>query len=87
MQVATHNKENLMSGNFEPIVESAPDGTPSGVKKDNNSTKIIVGVLVAVVVLCCVIPFCVMGILTLMAPEIGNVFSDVVTGLEMTPVP
>lgn len=61
--------------------------TPDSAKKGNSSTKIIIGVLVGVLVLCCIIPLCIMAMLTLMGPSIGNVFSDVITGLEMTPLP
>jgi uncharacterized membrane protein len=61
--------------------------TPDSAKKGNSSTKIIIGVLVGVLLLCCIIPLCVMAMLTLMGPSIGNVFSDVIIGLEATPLP
>ncbi len=72
-----------MDENFEQNVMS----TPASAKKDNSTTKIVIGVLVAVFVLCCIIPICVMAMLTLMGPSVGNVFSNVVTTLEATTMP
>ena len=40
---------------------------------------IVVGVLVAV---CVLVPICVIGLLTLLGPQVGNVFSQVNSGLK-----
>lgn len=54
--------------------------------QDNTVRNIIIAVVVLVVLCCC----CIIGIyvlLLLMGPAVGNVFSNIVEGLEMTPVP
>jgi hypothetical protein len=48
---------------------------------DSNNTRIIVIVLV-ILGLCCLIPVCVIALLTLLGPQIGDVFSDIVDELE-----
>lgn len=49
--------------------------------KSNNLPKIILGVVVVLVVFCIVIPCCIIALLTLLGPQIANVFSRVTYGL------
>lgn len=60
---------------YEPPVEE---------KKSNTTLIIIIVVVVVLIVLCCC---CVFGTLLFAGPAIGNVFSNVIEGLEMTPAP
>jgi len=53
----------------------------------SNTTRNIIIALVVVVVLCCCCLIAVYGSLLLMGPTVGNVFSNIVEGLESTPVP
>jgi hypothetical protein len=53
----------------------------------NNTTRNIIIAVVVVVLLCCCCAVAVFVILPLMGPVVGNVFSDVIQGLEITPVP
>jgi hypothetical protein len=47
-----------------------------------------VALVVAVVVLVCILSsICIIVVLALMGPAIGNVFSSIVTSLPPTPVP
>ena len=73
----------------EPVYRTVvgPDGEtvreqvqPSG---SNKTVIIVVGVVLLVVV----VPVVIIAILTLLWPEIGNVFSRIVEGLESTPAP
>ena len=57
---------------------------PMGEKKSNTTLIIIIVVVVVLIVLCCC---CVLGTMLLGGPAIGNVFSNVIEGLEMTPGP
>jgi len=57
---------------------------PTEEKKSNITLIIIIAVVVVLIVLCCC---CVLGTVLLAGPAIGNVFSNVIEGLEMTPVP
>ena len=57
---------------------------PMGEKKSNTTLIIIIVVVVVLIVLCCC---CVLGTMLLGGPAIGNVFSNVIEELEMTPVP
>jgi hypothetical protein len=50
-----------------------------GEKKSN--TTLIIGIVVAVVVVLCLLPMCVILILALLGPAIGNVFSNVIEGI------
>ncbi len=54
----------------------------------NNTTRNIIIAVVAIVVLCCccLAAFIFVGPL-LFGPTVGNVFSNIIEGLEMTPVP
>jgi hypothetical protein len=61
----------------EPVVGGAP------VAKSNNTIVIVVGIVLAVFL----VPVCIIAILTLLGPEIGNVFSRIVNELSATPVP
>jgi hypothetical protein len=47
----------------------------------NNTLKIILTIVIALVVVCVMIPCCVIVVLTLMGPQIANVFSSVTRGL------
>ena len=44
-----------------------------------------VGIIAVIIVVICLVPICIIAILTLMGPTIGNVFSGIVTDLEATP--
>jgi flagellar basal body-associated protein FliL len=57
---------------------------PMEEKKSNTTLIIIVVVVVVLIVLCCC---CVLGTMLLGGPAIGNVFSNVIEELKMTPVP
>jgi flagellar basal body-associated protein FliL len=57
---------------------------PMEEKKSNTTLIIIIVVVVVLIVLCCC---CVLGTMLLGGPAIGNVFSNVIEELEMTPVP
>ena len=58
---------------------------PLGEEKKSNTTLIIIIVVVVVlIVLCCC---CVLGTVLLLGPAVGNVFSNVIEGIEMTPMP
>jgi flagellar basal body-associated protein FliL len=53
-------------------------------KKSNTTLIIIIVVVVVLIVLCCC---CVLGTVVLSGPAIGNVFSNIIEELEMTPMP
>ena len=57
---------------------------PMEEKKSNTTLIIIIVVVVVLVVLCCC---CVLATLTLAGPAVGNVFSNIIEELEMTPMP
>jgi flagellar basal body-associated protein FliL len=57
---------------------------PTEEKKSNTTLIIIIVVVVVLIVLCCC---CVLGTLFLGGPAVGNVFSNIIEGIEMTPVP
>lgn len=64
-----------------------PDGeTMQELVSPSGSSK--TGIIVAgVVILVVVVPVVIIAILTLLGPQVGNVFSRIVTGLESTPMP
>jgi hypothetical protein len=53
----------------------------------NNTTRNIIIAVAVVVVLCCCCLILVYGSLLLMGPTVGNVFSNIIEELEVTPVP
>jgi hypothetical protein len=53
----------------------------------NNTTRNIIIAVVVVLVLCCCCFGAVFLSLSLMGPAVGNVFSNIIEGLELTPVP
>ena len=57
---------------------------PMEEKKSNTTLIIIIIVVVVLIVLCCC---CVLATLTLAGPAVGNVFSNIIEELEMTPMP
>jgi flagellar basal body-associated protein FliL len=57
---------------------------PVEEKKRNTTLIIIIVVVVVLIVLCCC---CVLGLITLGGPAVGNVFSNVIEGLDLTPMP
>jgi flagellar basal body-associated protein FliL len=57
---------------------------PVEEKKSNRTLIIIIVVVVALIVLCCC---CVFATLVFAGPAVGNVFSNIIEGLEMTPMP
>lgn len=59
-------------------------GEPMEEKKSNTVLIIIIVVVVVLIVLCCC---CVFGTLLLSGPAVGNVFSNIIEGLEVTPAP
>ena len=59
--------------------------TPNQVEPQKSNTGLIIGIVVVVVLLCCCCVV-VVGVLTLMGPVVGNVFSSVNNSL-LTPVP
>lgn len=67
---------------FGPVYVMGPDGKAipkPGSQSDNRATTAIV---IGVVAIACIIPIVVIAILTLLGPQIGNVFSRIVVGLE-----
>jgi flagellar basal body-associated protein FliL len=57
---------------------------PMEEKKSNTTLIIIIVVVVVLIVLCCC---CVLGTVAISGPAIGNVFSNIIEELEMTPMP
>ena len=53
----------------------------------NNTTRNIIIAVVVVIVLCCCCVIAVYGGWLLVQPAVGNVFSDIVGELAVTPVP
>ena len=53
----------------------------------NKTTRNIIIAVVVIIVLCCCCIIAVYGGLLLAGPTVGNVFSNIVEGLEVTPVP
>jgi len=64
-----------------------PDGEPVAERaltaKNKSATIIIVGVVLAVFL----VPVCIIVMLTLLGPDIGDLFSQIVNELSATPVP
>ena len=68
-------------------VEYEPDyGAPQKEEKPGINKWWLIGGGCAVFVLC-ILPICTIIILTLLGPEIGGVFSDIIDTLEATPMP
>ena len=57
---------------------------PMGEKKSNTTLIIIIIAVVVLIVLCCC---CVLGTAVFVGPAVGNVFPDIIEGLEITPMP
>jgi len=60
---------------------------PMEEKKSNKTLIIIIVVVVVLILLCCC---CVLGLWlvpSLLGPSVGNVFSNIIEELEMTPMP
>ncbi len=53
---------------------------PAAPPSSNNLLKVILLIVGAVVIVLCVIPVCVIAILALLGPQIGNIFSRVTSG-------
>jgi hypothetical protein len=68
-----------LDGLLIPAEGPVETGEPEGEKKGGLPTWAII--LIAVVVILCLIPFCVIAILTLLGPSIGSVFSNIVDQL------
>ena len=67
---------------LEPITPEIVEDPP------NNTTKIIVITLVVIVVLCCCICLCVFFVFpALLGPAVGDVFSDIIDEMMLTPMP
>ena len=71
----------LFLGPFTHHAGVGAEGAP--VSKGSNTTIIVVGIVVAVVL----VPICIIATLTLLGPGIGDVFSRIVNDLSATPVP
>jgi hypothetical protein len=72
------------------LSESTPDEQPLPVipqqSSRNTSTILIIGL--GLLVFCvCILPVLVIIVLALLGPAIGNVFSEIVDELQMTPTP
>jgi flagellar basal body-associated protein FliL len=63
-----------------------PETTPEP-KKNNKTLIIVIAVVVALIVLCCCCMVAAYFGLVASGPAVGNVFSNIVEGLEITPVP
>ena len=56
--------------------------------KPNNTTRnIIIAVVVVVVLLCCCCVIAVFAFPALLGPAVGNVFSNIIQNMELTPAP
>jgi hypothetical protein len=64
-----------LDGLLIPVEGQDETGEPEGEEKSGFPTWAII--LIAVVVILCLIPFCVIVILTLLGPSIGSVFSEI----------
>jgi len=64
------------------LPETAPEP-----KKDNKTLIIVIAVIVALIVLCCCCMVAAYFGLLASGPAVGDVFSNIVEGLEITPVP
>lgn len=62
-----------------------PEAAPP--KKDN-TLLIVIAVIAGLILLCCccIAAFFIIGP-TILGPAVGNVFSNIIEGLEMTPMP
>jgi hypothetical protein len=62
--------------------------TPEIVEEPKSNTNTIIIAVIAVIVLCCCICLCVFFVLpTIFGPAIGDVFSDVIDEMMLTPMP
>ena len=59
----------------------APEAAPE--PKKNNTLLIVIVIVVGLILLCCC---CIAAFFLLSGPIVGEVFSNVVEGLEMTPI-
>ena len=57
------------------------EGVPPDAQPKSGGFPVWAIVLIVVLVLVCLLPVCVIAILTLLGPAIGNVFSNIVTDL------
>ncbi|GAB4542621.1 MAG: hypothetical protein Kow0063_34850 [Anaerolineae bacterium] len=53
----------------------------------NNTTRNIIIAVVVVITLCCCCLIAIYATLLLAGPAVGNVFSNIMEGLEVTPIP
>jgi lipoprotein signal peptidase len=60
---------------------------PMEEKKSNTTLIIIIIAVVVLIVLCCCCVLAFWVIPLLLGPSIGNVFSNVIEGIEVTPIP
>lgn len=76
------NNRQIFLGPFMPHPGVGPEGEPvvGGVptSKSNNTTVIVVGIVLAVFL----VPVCIIATLTLLGPQIGDVFSQIVNELS-----
>lgn len=55
--------------------------------RENNTTRNIIIAVVVVIFLCCCCLVAIWAGLLVMGPAVGNVFSNIIQELEVTPVP
>lgn len=61
-------------------------GNPPAEAPSKGKVPVIVVILIVVLALCILIPCCLYGILLLLGPAVGNVFSGIISNL-LTPTP
>ncbi len=59
-------------------MSAAPASEP---QSSSNTLKVVLMVLTAFVLVCIVIPICMIALLAIMGPQVGNVFSRITNGL------
>jgi predicted PurR-regulated permease PerM len=59
------------------------DYQPQPTQQSNTTRNIIIAVVVIVLLCCC----CLIATMVLMGPTIGNVFSNIIQNIEITPAP
>lgn len=68
-------------------MNSYEDPMEKPVSQSGSKATTIAVVIGVIGTMCCLIPFVAIAILTLLGPQIGNVFSRITAGLESTPIP
>jgi hypothetical protein len=63
-----------IEGEYYAEGDAPPDNT-------GKTVGIVIGVILAIVAICVLIPLCVIAILALFGPAIGDIFSNILVGL------